>query len=52
MVASLKGKVTVAGAEPFDETRYQNADRIRVKSLPSTGVTPKDAQEMQLKLGE
>ena len=52
IVASLKGKVTVAGAEPFDETRYQNADRIRVKSLPSTGVTPKDAQEMQLKLGE
>lgn len=50
IVASVKGKVAVTGAEPFDETKYKNAERIRVKSLPSTGVTPKDAQDIQMKL--
>lgn len=52
IVASLKGKVTVTDAKPFDETKYKNAERIRVKSLPATGVTPKEAEEIQLKLGE
>lgn len=52
IVASLKGKVTVTDAKPFDETKYKNAERIRVKSLPASGVTPKEAEEIQLKLGE
>lgn len=50
MVASVKGKITVTDAERFDETKFKNAERIRVKSLPSTGVTPKDAQDIQMKL--
>lgn len=50
MVASVKGKITVIDAERFDETKFKNAERIRVKSLPSTGVTPKDAQDIQMKL--
>ncbi len=50
VVASLKGKAVVSDAQPFDETLYKNAERIRAKSLPSAGVIPKEAQDIQLKL--
>ena len=50
VVASLKGKAVVSDAQPFDETLYKNAERIRAKFLPSAGVIPKEAQDIQLKL--
>ncbi len=41
-VLSLKGKHTVAGAEPLAESGIQNTSRYRAKTLPAAGALLKD----------